>query len=112
MDTLVAEKITACQLCLSLDKNAKASAVQLQPVPLTSASCEKLEIDIVGPFETAVWDCQYALTLTDYYSKWPEGAFTASVATKPYLSSVDTATGPLWSVIMGLSSLPQSLLRS
>lgn len=34
------------------------------------------------------------------------------LASAPSLSSVDTATRPLWSVIMGLSSLPQSLLRS
>ena len=69
MDTLVEQKITACQLCLSLDKTAKTSAVPLQPVPLPSAPWEKLAMDIVGPFETAVWDCRYALTLTDYYSK-------------------------------------------
>ncbi len=47
------------------------------PLPLPSAPWEKLAIDIVGPFETAAWNCRYALTLTDCYSKWPEVAFTA-----------------------------------
>lgn len=96
MDTFVADKMYACQLSLSLDKTAKTSAVTLQPVPLPSAPWEKLAIDIISPFETAVWDCRYALTLTDYYSKWPEVAFTASVATKQvtsFLTSVFSRHG-------------------
>lgn len=65
----MAEKITAFHLCLFVDKTAKTSAVPLQPVPLPSGPWEKLSIDILGPFETAVWNCQYALTLIDYCSK-------------------------------------------
>lgn len=57
MDTYVADKIFACQRCLSLVKTAKTFAVPLRPVPLPSAPLEKLAINIVGPFETAVWDC-------------------------------------------------------
>lgn len=37
-------------------------------------SWEKLSIDTVGPFETAVWDCHYMLTLTPFlqvYSATP-----------------------------------------
>lgn len=83
MDLSVANKISACQLCLSLDKTAKTSTPPLQHVPLP---WDKLAIDIVDPFKTAVWDCLYALTLIDYYSKWPEVAFTGSVATKQVTS--------------------------
>uniref|UniRef100_A0A3B3RYT1 Gypsy retrotransposon integrase-like protein 1 n=1 Tax=Paramormyrops kingsleyae TaxID=1676925 RepID=A0A3B3RYT1_9TELE len=90
MDINVMDKIAACQLCLSLDKTTKVSQVPLQPVPLPSAPWEKLAIDIVGPFETAVWDCRYAITLTDYYSKWPEVAFTASITTKQVTSFLTT----------------------
>ncbi len=94
MDKLVEVKVTNCQLCSSLDKTAKASMVPLQPVP--SAPWDKLSIDIVGPFETAAWNCRYGLTLTDCYSKWPEVAFTASVETKQvtaFLNSVFSRHG-------------------
>lgn len=50
-------------------------------VPIPSAPWEKVGLDIVGPFELGTWDCRYALTLVDYYSKWPEIAFTSSVTT-------------------------------
>ena len=49
----------------------------LQPVPLPDAALEKVSIDIVGPFESAPRDCRYAITLVDYFSKWPEVAFVA-----------------------------------
>ncbi len=63
---------------------------------------EKLAINFVGPFETAAWDCIYALTLTDYYSKWPEVAFTASVETKQvtaFLNSVFSRHGNPTSIV-------------
>jgi hypothetical protein len=40
---------------------------------------QKRGIDIVGLFETAPADCSYGITLVDYYSKWPEVAFTSNV---------------------------------
>ncbi len=76
--------------------------VPLQPVP--SAPWDKLSIDIVGPFETAAWNCRYALTLTDYYSKWPEVAFTASVETKQvtaFLNSVFSRYGNPATIVSG-----------
>ena len=36
---------------------------------------------MVGPFESATPDCCYALTPTDYHTKWPEVAFTSSATT-------------------------------
>lgn len=39
----------------------------------------KVSVDIVGPFETATWDCRYIMTLIDYHSKWPEVAFISSI---------------------------------
>lgn len=42
-------------------------------------------MDIVGPFENATYDCKFAITLTDYYSKWPKVAFAASVTTETVL---------------------------
>ena len=60
----------------------KTFAAPLQPVPLPAAPWTKIGLDIVGPFETAPWNCRYAIALTDYYSKWPEVAFTASITSE------------------------------
>lgn len=37
---------------------------------------------VVWPFDTAVSACRYAITLTDYYSKWPEVAFSRTATTE------------------------------
>lgn len=68
------EQINKCHICLSSDKTATTSAAPLQVVPCQYVSWEKLSIDTVGPFETAVWDCHYMLTLTPFlqvYSATP-----------------------------------------
>lgn len=81
IDAMVQTQIAACSLCQESDRTAKTTASPLQPVPLPDGPWLKLGLDIVGPFETAVHDCKYAITLTDYYSKWPEVAFTPSITT-------------------------------
>ncbi|XP_039676230.1 uncharacterized protein K02A2.6-like isoform X2 [Perca fluviatilis] len=85
MDALVRSEICACSLCQRSDKSARVFEAPLQPVPLPEGPWRKLGIDIVGPFETATWDCKFAITLTDYYSKWPEVAFASSVTTETVL---------------------------
>ncbi|KAJ8356856.1 hypothetical protein SKAU_G00196500 [Synaphobranchus kaupii] len=81
LDALVLSTIASCQPCQLNDKTATPHAAPLQPVPLPDWPWRILGLDIVGPFEIAKWDCKYAITLTDYYSKWPEVAFTPSVTT-------------------------------
>nr|XP_055032791.1 uncharacterized protein K02A2.6-like [Misgurnus anguillicaudatus] len=81
MDMLVQDSISACVTCQMNDKSAKTHAAPLQPVSLPDGPWQKVGIDIVGPFESANWDCRYAVTLIDYYTKWPEVAFTHSITT-------------------------------
>ncbi|KAL6467035.1 hypothetical protein MHYP_G00248390 [Metynnis hypsauchen] len=38
-----------------------------------------LAMDVVAPFETAIWECRYVLPLIDYHSKWPKVVFVSSV---------------------------------
>lgn len=82
MDALVRSEVSDCTLCPKMDKSARVCEAPLQPVPLPEGPWRKLGIDIVGPFETAKWDCKFAITLTDYYSKWPEVAFASTVTTE------------------------------
>ncbi|KAF7646635.1 hypothetical protein LDENG_00184420, partial [Lucifuga dentata] len=96
IDALVHSQISACSLWQMTDKSAKVFEAPLQPVPLPDAPWRKLGLDIVGPFETATWHCKFAVTLTDYYSKWPEVAFTSSETTETvveFLCSVFSCYG-------------------
>ena len=102
MDDLVHSTIQSCQPCQSNDKTAMPRPAPLQPVTLPDRPWQKLAMDIVGPFETATWDCRYAITLIDYYSKWPEVAFTANITTKDvtsFLSSVFSKQGNPESIV-------------
>ena len=91
IDDQVLTAIRACYLCQSNDKTAKPRPGPLQPVPLPDGPWQKIAMDIVGPFETAAPDCRFAITMTDYYSKWPEVAFTRDITTDAVLSFMSTA---------------------
>uniref|UniRef100_A0AAR2KIN6 Gypsy retrotransposon integrase-like protein 1 n=1 Tax=Pygocentrus nattereri TaxID=42514 RepID=A0AAR2KIN6_PYGNA len=79
MNLQVENAIKTCTTCLQHDKTAITHTAPLHPVPIPKAAWEKVAIDIVGPFHHAVHDCRYAMTLIDYYSKWPEVAFASEV---------------------------------
>ncbi|CAM4567530.1 unnamed protein product, partial [Caretta caretta] len=78
------------------DKTAVTCTPPLQPVPLSESAWEKVAIDIVGPFDIAPSDCRYAITLIDYFRKWPEGTFTLQISSATvikFLSSVFSREG-------------------
>lgn len=81
MDSQVQSCIASCVLCQANDKTAFTRPGPLQPVPLPDGPWKKLGLDIVGPFDTAISACKFAVTLTDYYSKWPELAFSHTATT-------------------------------
>nr|XP_055067975.1 uncharacterized protein K02A2.6-like [Misgurnus anguillicaudatus] len=96
MDESVTCFISSCQLCQVSDKTAKLNSAPLQPVPFPAEPWRKVAMDVVGPFESATWDCRYALTLIDYHSKWPEVAFVSSVSASQvvnFLTSVFSRHG-------------------
>ncbi|XP_064470157.1 uncharacterized protein K02A2.6-like [Ornithodoros turicata] len=43
-------------------------------------------MDIVGPFDRAPHECRYAITLIDYYSRWPEIAFVPSITSQSVIN--------------------------
>ena len=90
MDMCVQESIRTCVTCQMNDKSAKTHSTPLQPVPLPDGPWQKVGIDIVGPFESATWDCRYGVTLIDYYTKWPEVAFTHSITTTAITTFLST----------------------
>jgi len=82
MDTYVQIMIASCVPC--------QYTATLIPVDHPNGPWEKVGIDITGPFEHAIWDCRYVLTLTDYYSKWPEVAFAPTVNTEVIIQFLTT----------------------
>lgn len=68
--------------CVSCQYNDKTAPAPLTPVELPDGPWEKVAIDVTGPFGSATWDCRYAITLPDYYCKWPEVAFASTVTTE------------------------------
>ncbi|XP_057698600.1 uncharacterized protein K02A2.6-like [Corythoichthys intestinalis] len=82
LDDLVHSVISSWINCQFSDKVAITAHAPLTPVELPSKPWEKVGVDITGPFENATWDCRYAIVLTDYYSKWPEVAFSSTVTTE------------------------------
>uniref|UniRef100_A0A5S6R443 RNA-directed DNA polymerase n=1 Tax=Trichuris muris TaxID=70415 RepID=A0A5S6R443_TRIMR len=75
-----------CSTCQQMDKTVTSFHPPLQPVPLPSAEWEKLGIDIVGPLNGMPYTQRFAVTMIDYYSKWPEVYFYQRATTKDVLN--------------------------
>ena len=79
MDAHVESAIKACITYQQHDKTAVTHTSPPQPVPYPNAAWVKLPIDIVGPFNSARLVCCFAITLNDYFRKWPEISFLSQV---------------------------------
>ncbi len=87
MDSQVQSTVSTCIPCQFNDKTQVTHPAPLQPVQFPEGPWKKMGLDIVGPFETA---CRYAITLTDYHSKWPELAFASSATTEDVVKFLST----------------------
>ena len=81
MDTQVENLIKNCSVCNFNDKSVKHEYAPLKPVPYPDNPWDKISMDVIGPFERGPHDCKFAITVMDYYSKWPEICFTSNVTT-------------------------------
>src|SRR4029434_3448022 len=90
MDCHIETMIKNCTTCRQNDKSTVTHDAQLQPVPLPSAAWEKVSVDIVGPFEMANLQSGGAITMVDYYSKWPEVAFAPRADTATIIQFLTT----------------------
>ncbi|XP_043205779.1 uncharacterized protein K02A2.6-like [Amphibalanus amphitrite] len=75
--------VADCPSCHAKDAvlTQQARPAPLQPVELPDRPWSKLGLDIVGPIPGAPPSAKYAITMTDYHSKWPEVALTSSIET-------------------------------
>lgn len=86
MDVLVESVIATCVSCQLNDKTTRTAPAPMTPVPLPDGPWQKLAVDIAGPFETGPADCNFAITMVDYYSKWPELCFAPQCTTATVIS--------------------------
>lgn len=96
MDDLVHTVLSSCTTCQACDKTARTSTAPLRPVEFPGGPFQHIAVDIVGLFEHGAYDCRFAITLIDYFSKWPEVAFTLTVTTTTvmaFLASVFARKG-------------------
>lgn len=96
MDDLVHTVQSSCTTCQTCDKTASTSPAPLQPVEFPEGPFQHVAVDIVGPFERGAYDCRFAITFIDYFSKWLEVAFTPTATTTTvmtFLASVFAREG-------------------
>ena len=95
MAKAAAALVTDCPTCSTKDAvlSQQARPAPMQAVELPDRPWKKLAIDIVGPIPDTLPGARYAITVTDYYSKWPEVALTGSVTTDDVISFLSQ----LWS---------------
>lgn len=81
MDKETESAIYSCAMCQNNDKTVKTFFSPLTPVEVPPSPWIKLAVDVVGPFDLAPAQYRYAITLIDFYSKWPEVKFVSHVTT-------------------------------
>lgn len=72
MDREIEHYVRACPTCNITDKTAVTHPTPLQPISFPSGPWKQIGIDVVGPFNNFPSQSRYAITVVDYFSKWPE----------------------------------------
>ncbi|KAK6182052.1 hypothetical protein SNE40_009818 [Patella caerulea] len=104
MDSQIEMLISTCIVCQNSDKTANTSVAPMTPVPTPAKPWEKLAIDIVGPDDRQPHASRFAITMIDYYTKWPEIAITGVVTSSAvitFLKSVFSREGYPAEIITG-----------
>ena len=77
----VLEVVTNCSVCANSKKSMKFELADPVPTDFVLKPWHTIAIDIVE-FRWMPPSHRYAVTFVDYYSKWPEVAFTSSIKLK------------------------------
>ena len=65
-------KILACDVCQRVKRKFDKPALALHPVPVKLGAWKSIGVDLIGPLPETHCGNKYIITLTDYFSKWPE----------------------------------------
>ena len=69
---LYLSQIQSCDVCQRTKRKFDKPALSLHPVPVKLGAWQQIGIDLVGPLPEALSGNKYIMTVTDYFSKWPE----------------------------------------
>ena len=61
----------SCDTCQRVNPRLPKQRQELHPIPVTDV-WNQIGIDIVGPLPETVRGNKYIITVTDYFSTWPE----------------------------------------
>ena len=67
----VRELCRKCDKCQRTNRVLQKPRAELHPIPVTKV-WHKVGIDLVGPLSETKQGNKYIITLSDYFSKWPE----------------------------------------
>ncbi|KAL5509507.1 hypothetical protein EMCRGX_G004896 [Ephydatia muelleri] len=63
-----------CDVCQRVNAKLEGKKAELHPIPVPSKVWSQIGIDLIGPLPETCRKNKYIVTVTDYFSKWPEGA--------------------------------------
>lgn len=69
---MVHPQIQSCDVCQRVKRKFDKPALSLHPVPVKLGVWQQIGIDLVGPLPETPSGNKYIMTVTDYFSKWPE----------------------------------------
>lgn len=64
--------IQCCDVCQRVKRKFDKPALSLHPVPVQRGAWQQIGIDLIGPLPLTQAGNKYIMTVTDYFSKWPE----------------------------------------
>lgn len=62
----------SCDVCQCVKHRFDKPSLSLHPVPVQKGPWKQVGIDLVGPLPEIKSGNKYIMTVTDYFSKWPE----------------------------------------
>ena len=89
MDKEIVQAINDCVECQNSPKTRVYSKPKVVPVALPEGPWERVAIDLIGPFSRRIGGFEYAVTLVDSYSRWPEIGFVHAVTSSSVMQVLD-----------------------
>ena len=87
MDKNMENLVKCCHPCQEISQPTQPTIIHLTPLPsLPSGLWEYLALDICGPFPTG----EYALVLTNYYSRWAEVEIVTTTTSERIMKWLDS----------------------
>ena len=70
--SMICPQIQSCDVCQCVECKFDKPALSLHPVPVKLGAWQQIGADLVGPLPETPLGNKYIMTVTDYFSKWPE----------------------------------------